>query len=884
VAATTVSELRALAELRHRDPELVRARSTAIVAGDQPDEVRAAARWVLGLALHELGRAREAIPHYRAAVRDGDEVTAAAARASLAMSLLAAGDATGARRELDRAREQLPPAAVRHVEPLWAVFLQRTGNLDQALTVFDRVIPLLDREQDRAGLARALLNRGTLLAYQGRFGRAVDDLAGAEDLATELGHTVLVAMAAHNLGFTEGRRFALPAGLAAFDRARTAYRSAGDPPRQVAVLTADHCELLLHAGLAEDAREAAREALTSTAGLDLSHETEIRLLLAQAELQCGNTAAAVAEADRAADGFRRARRGPWAAYAAYVAVRAEVLHTEETLVPAPALLARARRTARALEAGGWPTEAAHARALVGRLALALGRHSVARAELTAVAGARRGGVDVRATAWHARALLRLADDDRPGARRALRRGLELVEEHRATLGAVELRAGAAVQAQELARLGVRLALEDQRPLEVLRWVERSRAGALRPTPVTPPGDPDLADALAELHAERAAGGRRVAALEAGIKSRMRRARPAGATAVAGPDIAGLRRALAGTLVEYLAVERRLWAVVLTSSGARLVDLGDTEIVASEVTYLLAEHRRILSGRRVGSGPSATADRLNSLLLEPLGTLSRDLVIVPSGMLHDLPWSALPGLYGRRAVIAPSADLWHRRRRPHTADGRTLLVAGPGLPAASTEIAAIRAVHPTSTVLAGDDATVSAVLDGLGRADLVHLVAHGRFRADSPQFSALELADRPLTVYELESLPAAPATVVLPACDAGRATVLTGDELLGTTTAFLGRGVRSVIAPVLPVPDEATARLMPLLHRRLAGGAPPSTALADTATEVVDDPELRAVAAAFVCAGAAEEPVRAGQVPSPRTSRPESAAGARRLPAAVGSPG
>jgi CHAT domain-containing protein len=145
--------------------------------------------------------------------------------------------------------------------------------------------------------------------------------------------------------------------------------------------------------------------------------------------------------------------------------------------------------------------------------------------------------------------------------------------------------------------------------------------------------------------------------------------------------------------------------------------------------------------------------------------------------------------------------------------------------------------------------VTAVQAALEGADLVHLAAHGTFRADAPLFSSLRLADGALTVYEIERLAAAPDTLILPACDAAMAGVRPGDELLGTAAALLGLGVASVIAPVLPVPDQATKALMVALHERLQAGDPPSVALAGAADAAGPDD---AVARAFVCIGANEQ--------------------------------
>ena len=197
-------------------------------------------------------------------------------------------------------------------------------------------------------------------------------------------------------------------------------------------------------------------------------------------------------------------------------------------------------------------------------------------------------------------------------------------------------------------------------------------------------------------------------------------------------------------------------------------------------------------------------------------------------------------------MAPSATIWlgaagsERRRR---ATAGTALVAGPDLPGAEDEVRGLSALYPDAEVLVGPEADSARVLAALERADLVHLAAHGRFRADSPLFSSVRLFDGPLTIYDLERLGRAPSTVVLSACDAGAVAVKAGDELLGTAAAMIGLGVRWVIAPVMAVPDAATAPLMLALHRRLREGDTPAAALAHAA---VASPGL--AAATFVCVG------------------------------------
>ena len=87
---------------------------------------------------------------------------------------------------------------------------------------------------------------------------------------------------------------------------------------------------------------------------------------------------------------------------------------------------------------------------------------------------RRGRVPDRIEAWHVEALLRLERGDRPGAQRALRTGLGLLEGYRETLGASDLRASASEIGVELAELGLRIALAGTDTGSMLAWADRLR--------------------------------------------------------------------------------------------------------------------------------------------------------------------------------------------------------------------------------------------------------------------------------------------------------------------------------------------------------------------------------------------------------------------------
>ena len=422
-----------------------------------------------------------------------------------------------------------------------------------------------------------------------------------------------------------------------------------------------------------------------------------------------------------------------------------------------------------------------------------------------------------------------------------------------------------------------MAFEDGRPAQVMEWAEQGRASHLALRPVQPPADPDLAALLSELRATvneivrvRGADGsaaaleRRQVTLERRIRDHYRRRPGEQIPQAARPVPWRVLSAALGdaALIEFVQLDGTLHAVTVVRDRVRLWRLG----LAAQVRELLDRARFALHrlANHHASEPSNAAaralladaaERLDALLLRPVAsqTAGRPLVLVPTGALQSLPWSVLPSCAGRPVTVTPSATLWYAGRSGGRTGGHAVVAAGPGLPGASAEAAAIAALHQV-TALAEDRATVEAVTAGLDGARLAHLAAHGRIHPNNPLFTSLTFADGPLTVYDLKQLHHAPKLVVLAACDVGRSAVRAGDELLGLSATFLALGTRHVIASVVPVPDAETAPLMIAFHRRLAAGEAVTPALAQAQRQLgTTYPAAMAAAAGFVSIGTGAAP-------------------------------
>ena len=218
------------------------------------------------------------------------------------------------------------------------------------------------------------------------------------------------------------------------------------------------------------------------------------------------------------------------------------------------------------------------------------------------------------------------------------------------------------------------------------------------------------------------------------------------------------------------------------------------------------------------------------------------MIVPTGNLHAVPWASLPIGAQRPLSLSPSVQLW-LAAGAGAGDGRAVFCAGPRLSEVRGEVRELAQAYPGAVVLEGDAATAAATSAALDGATLAHIACHGRFRADNPLFSSLELADGPLMVLDIERLRRAPEMIVLSACDVALSDAQPGDELRGFAAALLAMGARTIIASVIPVPDDATRSLMRRLYAELATGRPPSQALALAQGSAGQDG-----AAGFVCIG------------------------------------
>ena len=842
-----------------------------VLAGNPTLAEAAVAHQTLGFLLRDFGDTDASIGELQAARRlarrAGNEDLHADVLASLAVALVYAGRTSAGLAAFDRALASARGVMAARVLHRRGIALWTLGRYPAALADLRRAVTGLRQAGDAIWTARALTARGLVYLAQGATARADADFVAAGRWFAQTSQDLESIYTVHNRAKVAYRSGNLPTALAFLDRAGQHYRMLGGPMPELSI---DRCNVLLAAGLPREALAEADEAAAELerSGGHATRRAEMLLTAASSALAAGDPVLALRRAESARQLFRAQRRAWWYAHAQLVLLQAQ--HGAQGA--SSQLLHAANRAATELDRLG-SSEAPQAHLLAGRTALDLGRDQLAERHLTAAARSRLHGAALsRAVGWLAEALRAHAAGDPTQVLNACRRGLDVMDAHRLTLGAMELRAQATAHGTELAALAQVHALGSRSPRSLLAWSERWRATALAVPRAYLPASGELAADLAALRdvtnrlGDARARGAPTALLERD-QHRLERAATAKARHAPGAlgaaqgslDIAALLDRLGTSqLIEIVEVNGVVHVLICSTRTVRKFEAGRIKDAVRAAQFAQFALRR-LARRRPGDEPesalavlTAAGNALQETLLGPAAQHLGDesVIIVPPGRLHTLPWALMPVMRGRAVSVAPSARAWMRAcTTPPPARRNVVVIGGPGLAGSGTEVNGVARGYADVTLLADGKATVRRVLSALDGAWLAHIAAHGTFRADSPMFSTLDMDDGPLTVYDLEQLQNAPHQMVIASCESAVLAPVGTEELLGLSASLLTLGTAGIIAAVVPIDIAAATPVMLSVHEHLRSGLTPAEALCRLRLESGSDPVERATALGLLAIGA-----------------------------------
>ncbi len=336
-------------------------------------------------------------------------------------------------------------------------------------------------------------------------------------------------------------------------------------------------------------------------------------------------------------------------------------------------------------------------------------------------------------------------------------------------------------------------------------------------------------------------------------------------------LSDLQRSLSANtlLVEYVLAEPSSYAFALTRDTVTPYRLPSKRVIEADANRYRKEIHEQKDDREL-------AQHLFSELLEPIKQYSEktDLVIIPDGSLHLLPFSALADgsayvLKSHTVDVAPSSTVYEMLARrsesreevvmpyigvaawTESTDNRNPIVRainGPQrsllspLPDSKKEVETIAEdlPHP-STILLGADATESRFKQvSMESSEVVHLALHGYADLDYPDRSALVFApeqvnnteDGLLQVREIRGLHLKAKLVTLSACNTGVGPV--GEAgVANLVNAFIEAGADSVVSTLWELEDHTTEHLMTRFYAQLANHERKIDALRVAQIELLD---------------------------------------------------
>ena len=244
---------------------------------------------------------------------------------------------------------------------------------------------------------------------------------------------------------------------------------------------------------------------------------------------------------------------------------------------------------------------------------------------------------------------------------------------------------------------------------------------------------------------------------------------------------------------------------------------------------------------------------DSLLADamPLIKDKKHLVIIPSGVISDVPFQALMNEKGRYLIedfsisYAPSlnslAEMQANVRKlvNQTYKGDLLAFGNPklstetiaklrsryrdgkldNLPEAETEVRTIGKFYPNNRIVVGNGATEDLWFSEAANYRILHLATHGLSDGDKPLYSHVLLAadaddDGLIEAREIAEMNLTAEMVVLSACETARGREIDGEGMIGLAWSFAAAGVPTVIASSWKVDSDNTADLMVDFYAKL----------------------------------------------------------------------
>lgn len=240
-----------------------------------------------------------------------------------------------------------------------------------------------------------------------------------------------------------------------------------------------------------------------------------------------------------------------------------------------------------------------------------------------------------------------------------------------------------------------------------------------------------------------------------------------------------------------------------------------------------------------------------LYLDSEGLGANNIIIIPDGNLHYLPFESLvceaplagislgqmEFLVKSRSIrygYSPSTLQHQKMMQPSEAKLHDLVAFAPNddLIHARAELQSLSELLEGQFFF-GENATKEEFIEQSGKSKILHIAAHGHLFDDYPMKSGISFIKLPedtqlnageLFAFELFNLNIAAELVVLGACNTGRGRLIDGEGVMSLERGFSYARCKSTVMTLWDVNDKSTAEVLTDFYRNLKADSPKHEAL------------------------------------------------------------
>ena len=284
----------------------------------------------------------------------------------------------------------------------------------------------------------------------------------------------------------------------------------------------------------------------------------------------------------------------------------------------------------------------------------------------------------------------------------------------------------------------------------------------------------------------------------------------------------------------------VFALFISKNKTELLKIGN----AKKINTLLTSYRKLISKplttKKDRTEFNEIAYQLHYTLLQPeniqISIKGKDLIIIPDGKLHNIPYEALTTEKGNLDYLikentisyAYSVSFLEQNKSIERHTNNDFVGFAPksfnalNLSPLENSISEINKASSIAngTIFIDSSATKSSFLNNASNSKIIHLATH----ADASGNPWIAFTDKKLNLQELYTFKNNADLTVLSSCNTSLGEVASGEGVMSLARGFFYSGSKSVIASLWTVNDKSTSFLMEDFYKNLKNGETKSEAL------------------------------------------------------------